>query len=101
MPSRWNETATAVASLGLSATAGCAGWLEFDGEGQASPGDGTPNDRRRVTLGESDDVPERAEVAIDIEQLSSMVTIEEIPRFEVTTTNLNQRKHISKPKHVD
>lgn len=86
---------TLLVSLGSSTTAGCAGLVELDGESQDSPGDGSQNDRRRIVLGESDDVPESAAVTIDIEQLSSMVTTDEIPRFRVTTTNLDQRKYIS------
>lgn len=89
-----------LASLGLGVTAGCARWLQMDAGEQATPDGEGATDRRRVTLGESDAVPASAGVAIDIEQPSSTVAPDEIPRFEVTTTNLNRRKHISvKPGH--
>lgn len=85
-----------LAGLGTSWLTGCAQSLAPPAGGEEMTADeDTPSDQRQIALGEIDDAPADAGVTIDIEQRTAMVTPDQIPRFEVTTTNLDRSKRIS------
>lgn len=95
-PSRPMKRRHLLGTLGMIGSIGCVNWTGKPREEQDSSTEDSPkDDNRRITLGEIDDVSESAEISIDIEQHSSLVTSEELPRFDVTTTNLDQRKCIN------